>query len=135
MLFHTTIPKSDIIGAVASGLCLIHCLATPFIFVAHTCSASCSSASPVWWSAIDYLFIGISFLAVYWSARTTSKHWVKYALWMSWVALLFVIINEKANWIHLVAGTIYIPALGLVVLHLYNRKYCQCTTESYCATA
>jgi hypothetical protein len=26
----------DILGACASGLCLIHCIATPFLFVAQT---------------------------------------------------------------------------------------------------
>jgi len=134
MLAKNKVIQSDNLGALASGLCLIHCIATPFIFVAHTCSASCSGA-PIWWSAIDYIFIGISFLAIYWSAQTTSKNWVKYALWTGWTILLFMIVNERVNWIHLLELAIYIPALSLVGLHLYNLKYCQCKEEVCCATA
>ena len=33
--------KQDYIGAVASALCLLHCIATPFLFVAKACSAAC----------------------------------------------------------------------------------------------
>ncbi len=34
------IPESDIVGAVASGLCALHCIATPFLFIAQSCSTS-----------------------------------------------------------------------------------------------
>jgi hypothetical protein len=78
----TIIKKSDVLGVLASGLCLIHCIATPFIFVAQTCSASCCSVAPTWWSTIDYVFLGISFFAIYWSVQNTSKNWIKYALWI-----------------------------------------------------
>ena len=84
--------RSDIVGAVASSLCFIHCLATPFIFVAQSCSTTCCESSPIWWSGIDYLFLTISFFAVYWSVQTTSKGWMKYALCISWVFLLLIIV-------------------------------------------
>ena len=35
----TLTTKSDLWGAFASGLCLIHCLATPFIFLAQAGAA------------------------------------------------------------------------------------------------
>ena len=74
-MFSSTLPKSDIVGALASGLCVVHCIATPFLFVAQSCSVSgcCSEASPTWWSSIDYLFIGITLLAVYYSGKSTGK--------------------------------------------------------------
>jgi len=122
----TIIKKSDVLGVLASGLCLIHCIATPFIFVAQTCSASCCSVAPTWWSTIDYVFLGISFFAIYWSVQNTSKNWIKYALWINWVVLLFVILNEKIGVIHIDELAVYVPALCLVGLHLYNQKYCQC---------
>ncbi len=131
----TAIKKSDTLGAFASGLCLIHCIATPFIFIAQTCSASCCSGAPTWWSMMDYLFLGISFFAIYWSVQNTSKNWIKYALWTSWSVLLFVILNEKIELIHLAEQAIYTPALALVGFHLYNRKYCQCAEDGCCATA
>ncbi len=122
--------NSDSIGALASGLCLLHCIATPFIFVAQTCAASCCDAAPVWWQSIDFLFIGVSLFAVYWSVKFSTKQWIKNALWSSWLLLSFLIINEKTEFIHAPEWMIYIPAMALITLHLYNRKYCICKDES-----
>jgi len=131
-LAHT---KSDYIGSIASGLCAIHCAVTPLLFVAQSCSsAGCCEASPAWWSAIDYLFIGITLLAVYFSAGNTSKNWMKYALWGSWALLTFLIINEKAGAWPLAEGWKYFSAFALISLHVYNKRYCQCATDC-CETA
>ena len=37
--------NSDSIGALASGLCMIHCVATPFFFIASACSSSVLNTS------------------------------------------------------------------------------------------
>ena len=132
MQLENIVTKSDSFGAAASGLCLVHCMATPFIFVAQAHAATCTEAAPIWWHIIDFLFLGVSFLAVYWSAQNTSKTWVKYSLFISWVILFFVIINEKVGLLHLTGAAIYFPALGLVFLHIYNKKYCQCDDEQCC---
>ena len=124
--------KSDILGSVASSLCLAHCLATPFLFVAHSGHVHGHHTHPFWWGILDMLFIGISLDAVYWSAKNTSKKWMRYALWFSWAFLSFVIINEKLGIFHLAEEIIYFPSIALVVLHLYNRKYCQCSNEDCC---
>ena len=126
--------KSDNIGALASGICLVHCIATPFIFVAaanHDHSHH-HGHTPLWWSVMDLLFIGISLVAVYWSARFSSKSWIKYALYFSWAGLAFFIFNEKLKLIHLPEALIYIPAISLILLHLYNKKYCQCNDDECC---
>ncbi|MCT4630966.1 MerC domain-containing protein [Winogradskyella sp.] len=125
---------SDAIGAFASGLCLIHCIATPFLFIAQTCSATCCDTAPIWWSMIDYLFIGISFFAVYWSAKNSSKKWINYTLWLSWLTLCLVILNEKLELITLPESSIYLPAIALVIMHLYNRKHCKCKNDKCCAS-
>ncbi|MCG8574633.1 MAG: MerC domain-containing protein [Flavobacteriales bacterium] len=124
--------KSDSVGAFASTLCLVHCLATPLIFVAQSCSASCCSSAPGWWYWLDYLFLAISFFAIYWSGKTTSKKWVKIVLWICWIALLGLILNEKMEWFAVWEEAIYIPSLSLVFLHLYNRRYCQCQEDECC---
>lgn len=125
--------NSNIIGASASTLCLIHCLATPFLFAAHAGHVHGHHEHPFWWGTLDIIFIIISFFAVYWSAKHSSKKWMQYALWISWVLLCFVIVNEKLGLVHLIEEIIYIPSLALVGLHLYNRKYCQCGDEACCA--
>lgn len=128
--------KSDIVGAAASTMCVIHCFATPFLFVAQSCaSMGCSHSSPMWWSAIDYIFIGVTLFAIYFSARNTSKEWMKYALYTSWVVLTLLILNEKAALLPIPEFMKYISAFTLVALHLYNRKYCQCAPKGCCATA
>lgn len=127
--------NSDIVGALATTLCLLHCVATPFLFIAHTSMHEHEHHrnAPFWWQSIDILFIVVSFLAVQWSVKYSSKAWIKPAFWMSWALISFVIFNEKLEFIHLPESIIYFPALALVGLHLYNRTYCQCTGEECCS--
>ena len=124
--------KSDTFGAFASILCLIHCVTTPFIFVAKSCSAVCCSSAPGWWGILDYFFLAISFFAVYHSSKTTSKKIMKPALWFSWYALLIVILNDKVKLIEAPIYLLYITSLLMALLHLYNLKYCQCKTNQCC---
>lgn len=121
--------KSDFVGTIASGMCLAHCVATPFLFAAHTAHVQGHHSHPFWWGLIDLLFIAISFLAVFWSARNTSKYWMKFALWVSWTLLAMAILNEKLQLIPIIEAFIYIPSSALVLLHLYNRKYCKCEKD------
>lgn len=124
--------RSDILGVLASSLCLIHCIATPFIFAAHAGMAGHGHDSPVWWSIIDSVLLIISFFAVLWSARRTQRQWMKYLLFATWGLLTLIIINEKLELFHLLEEAIYIPAISLIGLHLYNQRYCQCTDEQCC---
>ncbi len=124
--------KSDIVGTLASSICLIHCIATPFIFIAQINSATCCSAPPTWWKLMDFLFLIISFFAIYWSTKTTTIKWIKPLLWLNWLALLAVILNEKLELFPLSEAVIYVPAITLIILHLYNRKYCKCNTDKCC---
>ena len=118
--------NSDIIGAAASSLCLIHCLATPLLFVAHTNVSYLAASKPQWWGILDYVFLFISLIAIIWSSKNTSKKWIGRALWVSWLVLTVIIINEKLALFTLIEEAVYIPTLALVFFHLYNRKYCNC---------
>jgi hypothetical protein len=124
--------KTDLIGAITSTLCLIHCIATPFIFIAQSSSMVCCDSALGWWRLIDYFFLIISFFAVYRSTQTTASYWIKPFLWLSWSVLFIIIMNEKITWFPLSEQAIYFPALALIVLHLYNKKYCQCNTTKCC---
>ena len=87
------INNSDSIGALASTLCLIHCLVTPFIFVVQSCAASCCAEAPVWWLCFDYFFLIISFFSIRRSTQTSQSETIKYALWTCWVLLLCLILT------------------------------------------
>ena len=117
--------KPDNVGAIASTLCLLHCISTPLIFIAQAGSLNCCSAPPTWWKLIDILFVIISFFAIYNSTRTSSSKLMKASLWFFWFLLFFIILNEKIAWLSLNENLIYFPALALTVLHLYNRKHFQ----------
>lgn len=125
--------SADLIGAFASALCLLHCLATPFIFIAKACSVSmttCCAHAPVWWQVIDYVFIIISFTAIYYATKNSSVKWIQYALWGSWALLLVFVLGETLSLALFPAFLVYLPALAIVGLHVYNLKYCQCAGET-----
>ena len=125
--------NSDLIGASASTLCTIHCIATPFIFLASTCSSTCCSTAPTWWIWLDYAFLLISLFAVYRSTKTTTKFWIKPNLWLSWVALFIFIVIEHNTQLNLSDYFKYTAALFLTVFHIYNLKYCQCKSDECCS--
>ena len=124
--------KSDAVGVVSSGLCMIHCLATPVFFIAATCSTSCCSAAPLWWQWVDYVFLIISFFAITHSVKSTNSNIVKYGLWVSWIALFLFILNIQFQWFLISDNIKFIPAFSLIGFHLYNIKYCKCSKDECC---
>ena len=124
--------KPDIIGAIISTLCVVHCLLTPLLFVAQSYTAAHSHEAPFWWKNLDYVFILISVIAVYESTKKSTNKLIKAGLWMSWIMLFLLILNEKLVWIELDEIITYSVALTLSMLHIYNLNYCQCETENCC---
>lgn len=118
--------NSDKLGVISSTICAIHCIATPFLFIAKSCSVTCCSQAPSWWKAIDVLFLAVSFVAIFFSVKNSSNTYVKFGLWISWVFLALIIVNDYVSLWLTPKWIIYIPAFSLVVLHVYNRKFCQC---------
>lgn len=129
--------SSDILGASASTLCLIHCLATPLLFLAQAHGAHDhhdhgAESVPMIWEMLDYVFLVISALAISYSTRKTSHKWMPFLLWGSWAVLTAMILNEKLHLFHIDHIYVFLPAMALVGLHLYNRKYCTCEEEDCC---
>jgi hypothetical protein len=127
-----TLPKPDSIGVFASMLCMVHCLLTPFLFIAQACSSSCCASAPDWWSALDSGFLLVSFFAVMRSVKTSSNQIVKNLLWIFMITLFSIIINEKIQLFFLPDFVKYIVATSLICVHLYNSNYCQCEKENCC---
>ncbi|MEM6517049.1 MAG: MerC domain-containing protein [Bacteroidota bacterium] len=120
---------SNSIGAAASGLCLLHCLVTPLIFVAQA-SIAVEHSGKAWWGVLDIIFLVISLAAVYWSTKHTSNKFIKIGLWLSWVALTLIILNEKLHVTEISEAAVYIPTLALIILHIVNRKYYHCGDDN-----
>jgi len=127
--------SSDIIGASASAMCFIHCLVTPFLFVSYSNTVIIENTYPWWWGILDIVFLLISLFAVYWSTYNTSKQFIKYTFWTLWILLALIIINEKWEIVHVAEVFIHLTTLGLVFLHFYNRRYCQCENDKCCVDA
>lgn len=124
--------KIDFIGVSASFLCLIHCMATPLIFIAKANSIYAHEIAPFWWKSMDWIFLTFSFYAVYRTTKIQHKKWLNNILWGSWMALFTLIINEKTEFIHLPELLIYIPSVLLILAHLYNLMNCECTGNKCC---
>jgi len=121
--------NADNMGMASTSLCLVHCLLTPFVFIAQACAVGCCAESPVWWRAVDFLFLVISFAAVYFAAKSSSKRWVKVAFYVLFAMLFLFIVNEHAGSLQLHRIFLYTPAFLLFALHLYNKKNCRCENE------
>lgn len=124
--------KPDSIGSIASMLCLLHCLATPFIFITQACTMSCCAGAPTWWQSIDYIFIVISFFAILRSTQTSSNKMIKIALWTTWFLFFISIINKTIGLFYVNPNFTYATGIILASLHLYNLKYCQCENDTCC---
>lgn len=115
------IGKADLLGVMSGIMCLLHCIATPFMFLAYGSILSNDSVLvPAWWELMDVFFLLVSFIAVYKTTKWSVNDSLKFSFWLSWIALLIIVLNEKFYWFALAEWAIYIPGLVLVVLHLYN---------------
>ena len=128
-----TLQKPDSIGAIASMLCVVHCLLTPLIFIAHSCCKEGCDAAPTWWKSIDFIFLTISFISIYQSTKTTTQDAMKPILWSLWCLLSFLIINDKIHLLEIPETISYIIAIALAFFHIYNLRYCQCD-EKCCSS-
>ena len=124
--------KPDSIGSIASILCLIHCIATPFIFITQACTMSCCSGTPTWWQSMDYVFVVISFFAILRSTQTSSNKTIKIALWITWFLFFISIMNKAIQLLYINQNFTYATGITLALLHLYNLKYCQCDNDKCC---
>ena len=123
----------DNVGIMAGSLCMIHCIGTPFLFIAKACSVSCCSDAPLWWQLIDYFFLIISFVAIYFITKKTIPNWVKISFWISWLTLLLTILNHTFTIVEVPKYFVYIPASAIIILHFYNIRFCKCEEDSCCA--
>ncbi len=120
IFMNTTAFNSDHLGAIASTLCIIHCLISPLLFFSEI------------WQSFNYLFIIVSFFAVYRSVQNSSNLFIKILLRSFWFILCLLILNEEFEIISLSEAFTYTSAFSLGFLHIYNLKYCRCEDENCC---
>ena len=128
-----TIQHPDRLGAINSSLCVIHCFATPFLFLGQAQTSLVElSTVPLWWQLLNYVFIVVSFFAVKRTVKNSSNQIVKSLLLATWVLLSALILNEEFEFMHMPELLTYFAGISLASLHIYNLKYCQCEDENCC---
>ncbi len=128
IMIHKT--KANILETASSSLCLIILTITPFLFIAQMYTRT--QDPPVWRTSINSIFLIISFVAFYFSAKRIVQKLMKYALLTSWALLAITILNEQFEWIRLSEMFNYFPVFSLIFLHLYNRIFYRRAGYSSC---
>ena len=118
----------DNFGATFSMLCVIHCFATPLLFITQ----SHLLIVPLWWQGLNYLFLSLSLVAIYHSAKNSSSQLIKVLLFVSWGFLAFLLISEEFELLHLPEPITYFTGFTLAFLHMYNKKYCKYDDQECC---
>ena len=126
------IKHSDYVGASASGLCLMHCIATPILFLSQASLISISNEMLFLWQSLNFLFLAISFIAIYYSVQNSSNLYVKILFFLNWLILSTLILIELFEILSIAEFYTYIAAISLSILHIYNLNYCKCEDDSCC---
>lgn len=111
--------KADYVGIVGSILCIIHCLAAPVLVVTSSLLRTDQTLQAGFLS-LDYVFIAINIVAVYFATRHHSTSPVRMALWG--FLLLFsigLLLEDVSPVFEYVA---YAASAGLVFSHLMNLR-------------
>lgn len=107
--------RSDIMGIISSGLCIIHCLAFPIFLAASGNSASWLDHS---FHGLDYLFVVLAIVAIYFSTRSLNRLWLQSAMWASGLLFAFMVLFHTYGPVFRIVGLA--ASLLLVILHLIN---------------
>lgn len=119
----TTSSLADYTGILAAFVCLLHCLAGPIVMGATVgAHGHDHSADGPWYlhRAWDFVFLGIGFLAVAYSARHTPRPWMKRLLWASFASLTAAILFETYGQVFRLL--VYLFSVVLIGAHLYNLR-------------
>lgn len=110
--------KADYIGITGSVLCIIHCLVTPVLLV----SSSLLQNSPLraGYLSLDYIFIGINAVAVYFATRHVVSVSLKRSLWGFLAVFSIALVLEHT--IPFFTYVAYAASAGLVISHLVNIR-------------
>ncbi len=110
--------KADYIGITGSVLCAIHCLITPVLLM--TSSVLKHDTLRFGYLSLDYVFIAVNIVAVFFATRHYGSPVIKRFLW-SFLALFTVaILLEDVNEVFELVG--YLSSAGLVVTHVFNIR-------------
>lgn len=110
--------KADYIGITGSVLCIIHCLVTPVLLMST--SLLTDDTFRVGFLSLDYVFIGINIIAVFFATRHFASPLVKTCLWSFLSLFTVAILLEDVSPVFEYLG--YFASAGLAITHLVNIR-------------
>jgi hypothetical protein len=110
--------KADYIGITGSVLCIIHCLITPILLMSTALMKH--DELRFGYLSLDYVFIIVNIIAVYFATRHHASPVIKRALWGFLTLFAVAIVLEDTNELFEYLG--YAASAGLVVTHLVNIR-------------
>lgn len=125
---------SDLFGATVSGLCAIHCTLTPLFFAARPLlqnSAEAHAHGSAFWASLDFVFLVLSLIAVWFSSRHTSHKNIKWILWIGWIFFAAGLLLEQLDFSAAI-WLMYIGSITLIITHVQNYRYCKRCKEAAC---
>jgi hypothetical protein len=115
MISTSKISKADLIGILSSSLCLVHCIAMPFLIAFGAGFIS----NPIF----KYLFLIISFLSIFKATESINNTKISLLLWVSFWGFLFSnLFEEEYHWLEY---TGYFFGILIIIGHLLNMKHCR----------
>ena len=127
------ISNSDYVGASSSGLCMLHCFFTPFLYVLQS-TLIFSTELIFFWFFLNYFFLFMSFMSIYQSSKKSLNLNVIKLLYVFWFLLTGLIVNESFEIFKIPELFTYLSAFSLICLHMYNLKFCKCKDDECCAS-
>jgi len=122
---------ADQIGISGSVLCLIHCLALPFLGILSIGASSGSHGHTHFFVGDDIIFALVAIVAAYFAAKNTEQTALKVIFLTLSITFGFSLIVSELY--HTLEGIIYLShfcAMGLIVVHIYHyiqtRKRLRC---------
>lgn len=113
---HIKYSKADIVGIIASSICIIHCVLTPLIAIIF------SELIKEKYELLNYFFLFISLVSVVLSVKSTKHPFIKSLLIYFWIQLSVGLFFEDKNIVFSIL--MYFSAIGLIGTHVLNIKGC-----------
>lgn len=123
--------SSDILGALASGLCALHCTLTPLLFAAKPVLESNMEHHEHKhdiWAGFDFIFLGLSLIAVWYTTKHSSLPKLKLLLWSAWGVFALGLLSEPLGFPQGI-WLMYAGSIALIVGHVLNYRHCRMCRE------
>lgn len=113
--------KADYIGILGSALCIVHCVAMPVLALGS--SLGHEHHAHIGFLSLDYFFILVNAVAVYFATRDHKSVFVKVLLWSALLIFAVSLVFEERHIIFQWLG--YFGSALLIIGHLINLYLCQ----------